>query len=135
MLQYSAVDAGLLELLRKLLHIPELKNTRLVGGTALALQLGHRKSVDIDLFGQIESFEDIPGAMRDFENLQVIKLGKSINIFLLNGIKLDIVNYPYTWLHEQVIQDGLRLAHLEDIAAMKLGAVTGRGTKKDFFDL
>ena len=135
MLQYSAVDAGLLELLRKLLLIPELMDTRLVGGTALALQLGHRKSVDIKLFGQIESFEDVPEALHQFNNLQVVKLGKSINIFLLDGIKLDIVNYPYPWLHDRVLEDGFRLAHTEDIVAMKLAAITGRGTKKDFYDI
>lgn len=135
MLQYSAVDARLLELLRKLLYIPELKDTRLVGGTALALQLGHRKSIDLDFFGHIESFEDIPGALHHFDNLQLVKQGKSILIFLLDGIKLDIVNYPYPWLRDPVSENGLRLAHLEDIAAMKLGAVTGRGTKKDFYDL
>ncbi len=51
MLQYQAVDAATLELLKKLQAIDAFGDLRLVGGTSLALQYGHRKSVDIDLFG------------------------------------------------------------------------------------
>jgi len=55
MLYYKTIDNHVLELLIKLLKIPEFNNMRLVGGTALALQIGHRKSVDIDLFGTLEA--------------------------------------------------------------------------------
>lgn len=60
MLHLSTVEPATLELLRKLQSLPILKNTRLVGGTALALQFGHRKSVDLDFFGRIDadSFEE-----------------------------------------------------------------------------
>lgn len=54
MLHYETIEPATLELLKELLRIPELKETRLVGGTALALQLGHRKSIDLDLFGTVE---------------------------------------------------------------------------------
>lgn len=81
---------------------------RLVGGTSLALQLGHRNS---------------------------IKRSKNINIFSLNGIKVDIVNYPYQWLDSVIFSNDIRMAGMKDIAAMKLAAITGRGTKKDFMDL
>ena len=54
---------------------------------------------------------------------------------LLNGIKTDIVNYSYPWIGELLQKDDLRLAHTKDIAAMKLAAITGRGSKKDFVDL
>ena len=46
-----------------------------------------------------------------------------------------MVNYPYPWLEDQIIEDNLRLAGLKDIIAMKLAAVTGRGSKKDFIDI
>ena len=58
MLQYQTIEPATLELLRDLLAIPEFKNLRLAGGTSLALQIGHRKSIDLDLFGAIETEPD-----------------------------------------------------------------------------
>ena len=54
---------------------------------------------------------------------------------LLNEVKVDLVNYPYPWLEEAKSIKGIRLAQKKDIAAMKLAAITSRGTKKDFIDL
>lgn len=136
MLHYSAVDPATLALLRALMPLDIFKNARLVGGTSLALQIGHRKSVDLDLFGRL--------VMDPFElgnpfsaNLSVRKISNSPNIkvYLINNIKVDIVNYGYDWLDEPLHEDGLRLATIKDISAMKLAAITGRGTKKDFIDL
>ena len=65
MLHLSTVESTTLELLKKLQQLPVLCNTRLVGGTALALQLGHRKSVDLDFFGQINvDSQDLKEALR-----------------------------------------------------------------------
>ena len=58
MLQYQTIEPATLELLRDLLAIPEFKNLRLAGGTSLALQIGHRKSIDLDLFGTLETEPD-----------------------------------------------------------------------------
>jgi predicted nucleotidyltransferase component of viral defense system len=68
---------------------------------------------------------------------EIVKIQQTnnIHIFTLNGVKTDIVNYSYPWIREHVSSGGLRLASKEDIAAMKLSAITGRGTKKDFVDL
>lgn len=66
---------------------------------------------------------------------QNISRSNAINIFLLRGVKVDIVRYNYPWLQEAEISDGLRLASTPDIAAMKLNAIAGRGLKKDFIDL
>ncbi len=54
MLQLSAIDQSTFELLKKLQKLPLLAKTRLVGGTALALQIGHRKSIDLDFFGELD---------------------------------------------------------------------------------
>ena len=54
---------------------------------------------------------------------------------MLNNVKVDIVNYDYPWIDGSVIEDDLRLASPKDIAAMKVNAVMGRGTKKDFVDV
>lgn len=54
---------------------------------------------------------------------------------MVNGIKVNIVNYTYPWIKDLIREDGVRLAKCEDIAAMKLSAIAGRGTRKDFIDL
>lgn len=136
MLHYSTVEPTTLGLLRQLQDIPLLSNTRLVGGTSLALQIGHRKSIDIDLFGEVncEQYE-LVDALSDLGELTIIKESKNIHVYQLNGVKLDIVNYKYPWIKPMLVDDDIRLADMEDIAAMKITAIIGRGTKKDFIDL
>lgn len=136
MLHLSTVDAQTLELLRKLQQLPILRHTRLVGGTALALQIGHRKSIDLDFFGLIEaSSQELIEALRALGNLIILKDSTNIHIYILNGVKIDIVNYNYPWIDEAIESDDIRMASLKDIAAMKVTAVVGRGTKKDFIDI
>lgn len=136
MLHYSTIHTETLELLRKLHNIDFFQEMRLVGGTALALQIGHRKSIDIDLFGHyaVDEFE-VSNQLKQLGTFRVIKKSENILICIINDIKVDIVKYPYPWLHHPVKQDGLLLASSEDIAAMKLSAVTGKGSKKDFIDI
>ncbi len=136
MLHYETIDAKTLELLKKIQNIPEFFKLRLVGGTSLALQTGHRKSIDLDLFGKIECDEfTIANILNKTGQVTVLKKSENINIYTINGIKVDIVNYPYLWLKDIIFEDTLKLAGKEDIAAMKLSAITNRGTKKDFIDL
>ncbi|WP_455632275.1 nucleotidyl transferase AbiEii/AbiGii toxin family protein, partial [Parabacteroides sp.] len=73
--------------------------------------------------------------LKNLGNLMVLKASSHIQSYLLNKIKIDIVDYAYPWLSEAIHVDGIQLAGLTDIAAMKLAAITGRGTKKDFIDL
>ena len=136
MLYLSTVESTTLELLKKLQQLPILCNTRLVGGTALALQLGHRKSIDLDLFGRINAdSQELQEALRTIGTLTILSDSKNIHIYVLNEVKIDIVNYTYPWLSDVVCKDGIRLASPKDIAAMKITAVEGRGTKKDFVDI
>ena len=136
MLHYETIDARTLDLLKRLLAIPEFQNLRLVGGTALALQLGHRISVDLDLFGSVDvDINRTVDLLNGFSDVQVQGSTKNMMFFNIEGVKVDIVNYPYKWIDNQVEENGLRLAAVNDIAAMKLSAITNRGTKKDFVDL
>ena len=136
MLHLETIEPKTLELLRRLQSLSIFEHSRLVGGTALALQLGHRKSIDLDMFGSIEATSgEIQDACRNAGELEISKTSKNINIYWLDGIKVDCVNYPYEWLEECKILDGLRLASVNDIAAMKISAIINRGTKKDFIDL
>ena len=136
MLQVEAVDLSVLELLRNLMQIKGLSGLRLVGGTALALQIGHRKSIDLDLFGilELDDYELIT-LLKECGNVTQLNRTSNIKSYLINTIKVDIVNYPYAWITASVKEDEIRLAGMEDIVAMKLAAITGRGTKKDFIDI
>lgn len=136
MLHYETIIPETHSLLEKLSALPVLEDARLVGGTALALQLGHRTSVDLDFFGRINAdSEELREILREVGRVEVASVSKNINIFWINGVKVDMVNYPYPWLDLPIVEDGVRLASLNDIAAMKVSAIVNRGTKKDFIDL
>ncbi len=103
----------------------------------MALQYGHRQSVDIGMFGIFS-----PDASAMSERLKklgqtfVVKESERIKIYTINGIKVDFVDYGnYPWIDDVIIENGLRLASPKDIAAMKINAIEGRGTKKDFIDV
>jgi hypothetical protein len=134
MLYKSAVKPELLRILEQLMQIDVFSDLRLVGVTALALHIGHRESVDLDLFGEID-FEKQEKNIEITGNIEVLKKSKNINVLSIDNIKIDIVNYKYPWISALVKEDHYRLASLKDIGAMKLNAITGRGTKKDFIDL
>ncbi|PIE86052.1 MAG: hypothetical protein CSA05_02585 [Bacteroidia bacterium] len=144
MLQYGAVYPTTLELLKKLMQYESLRKTFLVGGTALALQLGHRISVDIDLFSETDfDTNDILTELRKNLELQVI-MQKEKNSLILNArlkntnnefVKIDFVKYPYPLLQNVKHESGIRFLSVEDIIPMKLSAIANRGAKKDFFDI
>ena len=137
MLSFQTVFPDTLELLKVLTRQPLLADMRLVGGTSLALQYGHRRSVDLDFFGHTtEDVDELTDMMHDCaDNVVRSNCTKRIKAYFLNNVKVDVVNYDYKWIDEPVLEDGLRLASPKDIAAMKVNAVMGRGTKKDFVDV
>lgn len=136
MLQTQTIQPELLELLKKIMSSTIFNGFNLVGGTSLALQIGHRFSVDIDMFGkgEIDEFEFVD-ELSNFGKVIVIKKSKNVLILSVNGIKVDFVNYKYPLLEEITIVENIRLASDKDIAAMKLNAIAGRGSRKDFIDL
>ena len=137
MLSLQTVDPDTLELLKRFFANPELKDVRLVGGTALALQYGHRKSVDLDFFGVLpEDKELLIDIARTLGDIQVINQTRMILQLIVNQVKVDFVDYSrYLWIDEPINGDGFVLASDCDIAAMKVNAIIGRGTRKDFIDL
>ena len=136
MLQTQAVEPALLELLKKLMEVKLFRPFVLVGGTSLALQIGHRISIDLDLFGDQELDElEFTDILKSFGSTTILKKSKNILIYSVNGVKLDFVNYRYSWLDPPSLVENVRLASTKDIAAMKLNAISGRGSKKDFIDL
>ncbi|MCF0216386.1 MAG: nucleotidyl transferase AbiEii/AbiGii toxin family protein [Fibrobacteraceae bacterium] len=136
MLFYDTIEPGTLGLLRKFQSKEFFKVCRLVGGTSLALQYGHRKSVDLDFFGSfIAEGLQIREVLKTIGSFQVIQESRFIFQYIVEGVKVDFVNYPYKWIDVELKEDSLCLATPKDIAAMKLSAITNRGTKKDFIDL
>ena len=135
MLHIETVSPSTLDLLIRLQQLPALSDTRLVGGTALALKLGHRKSIDLDLFGTFDPEVSYRKILLDAGHSADGSDNGTVQSLRVDDVKVDLVNYPYPWLDEPVCENGVRLAGLKDIAAMKLSAVANRGRKKDFIDV
>lgn len=136
MLSLRTIEPHTLELLRALMQEAALSELRLVGGTALALQYGHRSSVDLDLFGKIDiDGYELQSILSKYGVLKVENETKIIHQYYIDSIKVDVVNYPFEWISPIIEADGIRLASPIDIAAMKVNAIEGRGTKKDFIDM
>ena len=138
MLFFKTVEPQILAILKRLQELPELADTRLAGGTALALQIGHRSSVDLDVFGKWDYSKDLRQVLSSVG--QVEKASGTpdgrMAFFFIDGVKVDFVSYEmYEWLATPVMEDGVRLAGIKDIAAMKINAVTNRGSRKDFVDI
>lgn len=143
MLRTETVSSKLLSALHVLMGMKSLQNFRLVGGTALSLQLGHRKSVDIDMFSSdtFASEEICTELIEKFKLTNSVKPEEDIMIRTItnDGIKLDIVNNKSPFIRAIVCEDGVRMAHVEEIAAMKIKITcdpfSGRSEKKDFVDI
>ena len=106
MLHFETIEPGTLALLKDLQSLPELQRTRLVGGTALALQLGHRKSVNLDLFGTISATAmDIKASISQRHHLTTIQESRNI---IGRGTKKDFVDL-YRLLKEFSLPDILEL--------------------------
>ena len=137
MLQTGTVEESTLELLKSLQVESLLADTRLVGGTALSLQIGHRVSEDLDLF----STEPINSAR--IQSLLIDKysfvpsvIEEGTLIGFVYGVKIDIIYHPFPWLEDAVVEDGMRIASMADIASMKMHAIINSGKRpKDFVDL
>ena len=137
MLQLQSVLPDTLELLKELSARPEMSGLRLVGGTALALQYGHRQSIDLDFFGapQVEQ-DEIIEMLSTLGPISILNRSRKILQVVLRNIKVDVIDYSqYPWISAPVVEDGVTLASPQDIAAMKINAVEGRGTRKDFVDI
>jgi Nucleotidyl transferase AbiEii toxin, Type IV TA system len=125
------------ELIQELQKLDFLKGFYLVGGTALALKLGHRNSIDIDLFTQNE-FDDnelLENLLEKFK-LELVYNRKNTIICSINNVKTDFIRHNYTLIKNPVTEEGISYLSLEDICAMKLHAIQNSGKRlKDFIDI
>ncbi len=138
MLREETVEPATLGLLKKIVALPELKQFRLVGGTALSLLFGHRKSIDLDFFTDQPLEKDILIAALE-DNFGEITTtndrSKSIYQCIIKNIKVDLVSVRDPFLNPIQIIDGIPFADTKDLIALKLNAIKGRGVKKDFWDV
>jgi hypothetical protein len=136
MLHLNTIDEPIHKTLLALQSIDYLNQFSLVKGTNLSLRLGHRKSIDLDFFS-ILGFD--PLQLNDLLQIDFEYEYRSNNKYMLfsyiNKIKVDWVYHPFPLLQPIEVIDQIRLFSIEDISAMKLFAITKRGSKKDFFDV
>jgi hypothetical protein len=122
-----------------MIEIPELRTFNLVGGTALALKYGHRTSIDLDLFST-KNFDHqsiIVVLQRTFGNLFVYDgdFSKWGIFCFIDDVKIDLLHYPHPMLQPVELWDTIRMYSDDDLIAMKIQAILGRGKKKDFWDM
>ena len=140
MLRKETVERTTFELLKTLMKDEKLKQFNLVGGTALALYMGHRKSIDIDLFSHqtfdIANLEKHLNTTYGFINSYPENDSKLVLIGKINNIKVDFVFNDSLQVKLVNSYESIRIASINDIAAMKLKAILQNGTRlKDFLDV
>jgi len=115
---------------------PEVSSAYLAGGTALALQIGHRVSIDLDFFTP-EVFDERKLAEVLTSHIGFAKTGiAKLTIWgTIVRTKFSMFYYEYPLLEKTIPFEGLQLASLSDIAAMKIHAIEDRGTRRDFIDV
>lgn len=116
--------------------IPEISKAYLAGGTALALQIGHRISVDLDFF-TIHKFHEV-GLMSKLSKISDFKQDRTAEWTILGKVKrtkFSMFYYKYPLLEKTVKFEKINLASLADISAMKIHAIEQRGTRRDFVDI
>jgi hypothetical protein len=123
--------------LKSLKHIFLRHHAILAGGTALALQLGHSISVDLDFFTNEEfKVESVISEIRKTGcGFRIISEGSEHITANIEGIKVSLFKYEYPFLEKPCVYEEVKIAGILDIASMKVIAINQRGTKRDFVDL
>jgi hypothetical protein len=137
MLCKGAIETSTLELLLKLQEATLLNDFFLAGGTSLAMQIEHRKSIDLDLFTTndfdsnklLEFLEENFGFRLDYSEKNTLQGS-------INNVKIDFISHKYPLVKTPVNLLKAKILSVADIAAMKLNAIAGNGTRsKDFIDI
>jgi len=137
MLFTKAVEPATLELLKSLQSRDYLNGFNLVGGTALALYLGHRTSVDIDLFSNFsfDAVQLMELIQKDYP-LQLYYTAQNTLKGSIENVNVDIIAHRYPYLNDPSEIEGISILSEPDIIAMKLNAISVSGQRsKDFIDI
>lgn len=132
----ESIDKKTSQVLEKIKSSGIVEYFYLAGGTALALQIGHRQSIDLDWFSAAAfSVSKLKKGLSSLGKLEVVSEDEGTLNALLNGIKISFFHYNYRQIFPLLEFNGLKIADERDIAAMKLDATSSRGSKKDFIDV
>lgn len=102
----------------------------------LSLYWGHRISIDLDFFTDKNiDLDKLEAKVNGIDQAIMESKNPIGRIYSINKVKTDFVNYPYQFLYEPFLSEGIALAHIDDVVALKLGAIANRGAKKDIYDL
>lgn len=139
MFHLSTVKEETYQLLQEIFSVEVIhQQFALAGGTSLALQIGHRHSIDLDIFSPI-SFDtrEVEIALSSVPNFnfQLVNKSKQMLFAYINRVKCDFIVEPAKLIKPFIEKDGIKYFSIEDIAAMKMHTICGRGKKKDFFDI
>ena len=137
MIYENTIESKTFELLKRLTGDEKFNDFHLAGGTALALQIGHRRSIDLDLFSlENFDFEDINQYLKTSYGFTDSYFEKNTLKGFIDGIKTDFLTHAYPLVAPIVTENNVRLYAMKDIAAMKLNAIIHNGTRvKDFVDI
>jgi hypothetical protein len=137
MLHRETVTPELFDVLKRLSSSVELESFRLVGGTAISLQLGHRKSIDIAFFSnEIVDKRRLRQVIQSLFPGTEIFLSEHNLVAEIDNVRVELYDEWLLPFKKPCVEtEGVRLTALEDLAAFKLSAITGRREKKDYIDL
>lgn len=133
----ESIEPNTKSVLDKIEKADFVKSFYLAGGTALALHLGHRISIDLDFFtGEHFSIASVRDHLATLGTLTVTSESEDGTLNgILDGVSVSFFMYPYKNIYPVIPFSGISLADPRDIAAMKIDAVSSRGSKKDFIDI
>jgi len=132
----ETISPDTFRLIEKIKNHPWLRPYYLAGGTALALHLGHRTSMDLDFFTNSEIEEmTLVDHLRAIGDLRLDRIGEGTVVGNLDGVRISFFRYPYRLLDPLVAWNALNVASIRDISLMKMVAILQRGSIKDFIDL
>lgn len=139
MLHVESVEGNTLEILKNIQALPELQSFSLVGGTALSLKYGHRKSIDIDLFSTVDFNNEVvfSAITKIYPQIVTSSLSNNVGVFaFIDDLKIDLVKHiDFPMLSGVIEIDCIRFFSDDDIAGMKIFAATKRVVKKDYYDM
>jgi len=132
----EVISSELADTAKRLTEIKTLSSFYLAGGTGLALHLGHRRSVDLDFFSPAPFNEDaLIAAVQGPSKVSVLSKSKQTVYLQMSGTKVSFIEYDYPLLFPLDRFQGLAVADVRDITAMKISALASRGSRRDFVDL
>ena len=132
----ETIDKRTKSVLEKIAELDFIQDFYLAGGTALAIQLGHRESIDLDFFSHKKfSVKNLKNELSLVGNLRVDSEDEDTLNGMLDDVKISFFNYNYNQSFDLIKYDGIFLADERDIAAMKVDTISARGSKKDFVDM